>query len=168
MRPIKFATGRGHIYATAMRWWAVCLNPPRNLESSFGTTLQQWSRFWRRIASQVSSSGQRDRGDIRIRARKGVVLATGGFARHASWSQKYLPSANDWTVSPRTNQGDGIQIGLSSGGKLPAPLGENAALWSPISEIRPRQGPPRTYPHFSLFHQAGLDRRERRCSALRK
>lgn len=88
-------------------------------------------------------------GRLRIRAKKGVILATGGFARNGAWTRKFLPSGNEWTVSPRGNQGDGIQIGLASGGILPKPLNENAALWSPISEIRTRKGP-RMYPHFVM------------------
>lgn len=88
-------------------------------------------------------------GPTRVRARKGVILATGGFARNGAWTRKYLPSGNERTVSPRGNQGDGIQIGLNSGGILPKPLNENAALWSPVSEVRTRKGP-RTYPHFVM------------------
>jgi len=86
---------------------------------------------------------------LRIRAKKGVILASGGFARSTDLSRKYLPN-QDWTVGPRGNQGDGLRIGEASGGKLPPPLGDNAALWTPISEFRPKHGPVRTYPHFSM------------------
>jgi succinate dehydrogenase/fumarate reductase flavoprotein subunit len=43
-----------------------------------------------------------------------------------------------------------MRIGVTSGGNLPAPLGKDAALWSPISELLPRKGPPRSYPHFAI------------------
>ncbi|KAK5048189.1 hypothetical protein LTR84_005859 [Exophiala bonariae] len=88
-------------------------------------------------------------GPVRVRAKKAVILATGGFARNGSWARKFLPAGSEWTVSPRSNQGDGIQIGLTSGGVLPKPLNENAALWSPVSEIKTRKGP-RIYPHFVM------------------
>ena len=129
----------------------------RLLESATNSGVQLWNNA---AAMEPIREGERVTGivirregqeDTRIRARKGVVLAAGGFARNAAWSRKYLPpTANSWTVSPRGNQGDGIQIGLTSGGHLPPSLGENAALWSPISEIRARKGPSRTYPHFSM------------------
>lgn len=129
----------------------------RLLESATKSGIQLWNN-----AAAVEPILEKDRvvgiivsrgggGDTRIRARKGVILASGGFARNAAWSRRYLPStANSWTVSPRGNSGDGIQIGLASGGNLPPSLGGNAALWSSISEIRTRNGPNRTYPHFGM------------------
>jgi len=92
----------------------------------------------------INKDGQR----LRVRAKQGVVLASGGFARSSELSRKYL-SNPDWTVSPRGNVGDGMRFGLASGGSLPAPLGENAALWSPISILRSSRGPARSYPHFA-------------------
>jgi succinate dehydrogenase/fumarate reductase flavoprotein subunit len=90
----------------------------------------------------------KDGREMRVRARQGVILATGGFARSSELSRKYL-SNPDWTVSPRGNVGDGMRFGLASGGNLPAPLGENAALWSPISILLSPKGPARSYPHFA-------------------
>lgn len=86
---------------------------------------------------------------LRIRARKGVVLASGGFSRSTELSRKYLPNS-DWTASPRGNVGDSMRIGVTSGGNLPAPLGNDAALWTKISELRPRKGRVRSYPHFAI------------------
>ncbi|KIW98750.1 uncharacterized protein Z519_00413 [Cladophialophora bantiana CBS 173.52] len=98
-----------------------------------------------RVVGMVVNKDDRE---LRVRAKRGVILASGGFARSAELSRKYL-SNPDWTVSPRGNVGDGLRFGLESGGKLPAPLGENAALWSPISILRPSKGPARSYPHFA-------------------
>lgn len=90
---------------------------------------------------------KKDGREVRIRAKKGVVLASGGFARSAEVSRKYLPNP-DHTSSPRGNQGDGMRIGVTSGGNLPPTLGDNAALWSPLSEYRAKKGPIRKFPHF--------------------
>jgi len=98
-----------------------------------------------RVAGMVISKNGKE---MRVRARHGVILASGGFARSSELSRKYL-SNPDWTVSPRGNVGDGMRFGLESGGNLPAPLGENAALWSPISILRSPKGPARSYPHFA-------------------
>ncbi|KAJ9620324.1 hypothetical protein H2204_012360 [Knufia peltigerae] len=92
----------------------------------------------------ISRNGQK----MRVRARNGVILASGGFARSSELSRKYL-SNPDWTVSPRGNVGDGMRFGLASGGSLPEPLGEDAALWSPISILNSPKGPARSYPHFA-------------------
>lgn len=91
-------------------------------------------------------------GLVRVRARKGVVLASGGFSRNAGLARKYLPAtANTWTASPRSNQGDGIGIGVAGRGHLPPPLSSgDPALWTPISEIPTRRGPNREYPHFAM------------------
>ncbi|KIW19363.1 hypothetical protein PV08_03658 [Exophiala spinifera] len=98
-----------------------------------------------RVAGMViRRNGQK----LRVRARDGVILASGGFARSSELSRKYL-SNPDWTVSPRGNVGDGMRFGLASGGYLPEPLGEDAALWSPISILNSTKGPARSYPHFA-------------------
>ncbi len=96
----------------------------------------------------VGMAINRDGREVRVRAKQGVILASGGFARSSELSRKYL-SNPDWTVSPKGNVGDGMRFGLESGGNLPAPLGENAALWSPISILRSPKGPARSYPHFA-------------------
>lgn len=91
---------------------------------------------------------------MNVRARKGIVLASGGFARSAELTRKYLPN-QDWTVGPRSNTGDGMRIGLASGGSLPPLIEDNAALWSPISVLRPRKGPVRTFSHFFGMGEPG-------------
>ncbi|TPX12960.1 uncharacterized protein E0L32_006605 [Thyridium curvatum] len=91
---------------------------------------------------------RKDNTDIRVRATKAVVLATGGFGRSVEWSRRLLPNA-DWSASPRGNQGDGLRIGATVGGNLPPSNGDNA-LWSPISQYVPRKGPVRAFPHLAL------------------
>lgn len=85
---------------------------------------------------------------MRVRANKAVVLASGGFGRSAEWSRRYLPNT-DWSASPRGNQGDGLRIGVAAGAKLPPPNEDNA-LWSPISQLIPKKGPIRRFPHLAL------------------
>ena len=55
-----------------------------------------------------------------IRARRGVVLASGGFERNAEMRQKYQrePIGADWTVGAMANTGDGIVAGERAGGVL--------------------------------------------------
>jgi hypothetical protein len=126
----------------------------RLLESANNSGVKLWSNAV--VAEPILEKDRvvgmvikKDDRDLRIHARKCVILASGGFARSAELSRKYLPN-QDWTASSRGNQGDGIRIGVASGGNLPPPLGENAAIWTPISELRVRNGPTRTYPHFTF------------------
>jgi 3-oxosteroid 1-dehydrogenase len=55
-----------------------------------------------------------------IRARRGVLLATGGFERNAELRQRYqsAPIGADWTVGSPGNTGDGILAGEAAGGEL--------------------------------------------------
>jgi 3-oxosteroid 1-dehydrogenase len=55
-----------------------------------------------------------------LRARYGVVLASGGFERNAAMRQQYQrpPIGSDWTVGAAANTGDGILAGERLGGAL--------------------------------------------------
>ena len=95
---------------------------------------------------------------IRIRARKGVILAAGGFAKNLEMRQKYLPApaSVDWTVSNPGDTGDAIQAGIKLGAALD--LMEDA-WWGPSS--RPPDEEPffhvgeRGYPGGLLVNAAG-------------
>lgn len=125
----------------------------RLLEKAIKAEIQLWNNApaqapildgGRVVGLTIKKNGQ----ELRVGAKHGVILASGGFARSSELSRKYL-SNPDWTVSPRGNVGDGMRFGLASGGVLPTPLGENAALWSPISILSSSKGPARSYPHFA-------------------
>ena len=55
-----------------------------------------------------------------IRARRGVLIATGGFERNASMRAEYQrqPIGTDWTVGSAGNTGDGILAGQEAGAAL--------------------------------------------------
>jgi 3-oxosteroid 1-dehydrogenase len=55
-----------------------------------------------------------------IRARRGVLIATGGFERNAAMRAEYQrqPIGTDWTVGSPGNTGDGIIAGQEAGGSL--------------------------------------------------
>lgn len=62
----------------------------------------------------------RDGDPVTIRARRGVLLATGGFERNAAMRAEYQrqPIGTDWTVGSPGNTGDGIVAGQRAGGAL--------------------------------------------------
>jgi 3-oxosteroid 1-dehydrogenase len=52
------------------------------------------------------------------RARRGVVLATGGFEWDEEMRRRYFPGPLDWLGSPRSNAGDGQRMAESVGAAL--------------------------------------------------
>ena len=62
----------------------------------------------------------RDGEPVVIRARRGVLLASGGFERNAELRQRYqrAPIGADWTVGSPGNTGEGILAGEAAGGVL--------------------------------------------------
>lgn len=55
---------------------------------------------------------------LTIKARRGVVLATGGFEWNKAMQEKYFPGPLDRLGSPRTNEGDGHNMAVAAGAKL--------------------------------------------------
>jgi len=71
---------------------------------------------------------------VKIRADKGVLLATGGFSQNAELRQAYqqAPVGSDWTASAPGATGDGIVMGRQLG----AALGfMGSAWWSPTYSL---------------------------------
>lgn len=71
-----------------------------------------------RVAGVVIERGGRD---VTIEARRGVLLACGGFERNQAMREKYLPQPTnaDWTATPPGgNTGDGITAGAAVGAAL--------------------------------------------------
>lgn len=60
---------------------------------------------------------RRDDGEHVVRARRGVILGSGGFERNAELREKYLPAPTsaDWTTGSQFNTGGGIEAGVAAG-----------------------------------------------------
>jgi 3-oxosteroid 1-dehydrogenase len=70
--------------------------------------------------------------NLRIRARRGVVLATGGFEWDAKLVEAYLRGPMRGAVSPPNNTGDGLRMAMAHGADL-ANMGE--AWWVPVVQL---------------------------------
>ncbi|MHA3020289.1 FAD-dependent oxidoreductase [Mycobacterium sp. BMJ-28] len=70
--------------------------------------------------------------DVRVRARRGVVLGTGGFEWDPHLVEAYLRGPMHGAVSPPNNTGDGLRMAMAHGADL-ANMGE--AWWVPIVQI---------------------------------
>ncbi len=60
---------------------------------------------------------ERDGKRVRVRARRGVMLGSGGFARNTEWREKYQ-GVPGWTAAPEGQTGSGIQLGMDVGGDV--------------------------------------------------
>ncbi|ASW84092.1 FAD-dependent oxidoreductase [Mycobacterium intracellulare] len=69
---------------------------------------------------------------IRVRARRGVILGTGGFEWDPALTQAFLRGPMHGAVSPPNNTGDGLRMAMAHGADL-ANMGE--AWWVPIVQI---------------------------------
>jgi succinate dehydrogenase/fumarate reductase flavoprotein subunit len=69
-----------------------------------------------------------------IHARRGVVLACGGYPHDAQRQKETFAYTPHWSAAPKTNTGDGIRIGEAAGAHFDASL-ESAAAWAPVSLI---------------------------------
>ena len=73
-----------------------------------------------------------------IRARRGVVLAAGGFPHDTQRKRAHFSHAPNGTehhsAAPSTNTGDGIALGESVGAVF-QPAGADAGAWAPVSLI---------------------------------
>lgn len=77
-----------------------------------------------RLQSLIESEGritglvaEQDGHALRIGARRGVVLASGGFEANQAMREQYLPQPTDarWSVAPGCNHGEGIEAGQAVG-----------------------------------------------------
>jgi FAD binding domain len=84
-----------------------------------------------------------------ILARRGVVLASGGFGANAELRAKYIPQPEvHLSAQPKENVGDGIRIGEGAGGVLAEPNAANG-IWAPCSAHRNSKGEILSvFPHF--------------------
>jgi succinate dehydrogenase/fumarate reductase flavoprotein subunit len=86
--------------------------------------------------------------EMRLTARKGVVLACGGFSSSAEWREKYFPQAGHHrTVVAEGNTGDGLRMALEAGATMQAANARNG-VWQVVSTLKRHDGSTQICPHF--------------------
>jgi len=90
------------------------------------------------------------KGTLRVNARRGVVLAAGGFSHDAALRAEHYdhPSGAHQHVSPApaTNTGDGIHMALRLGAYTPRLT--DASCWVPVSVVPRPDGTTGAFPHL--------------------
>ena len=98
-------------------------------------------------------------GEVTVRARRGVLLAAGGFPNDVRRRRELFPrtptGAEHWTLAPPETTGDGVDMGESVGGRLDTTLASPAA-WCPVSLVPYRSGRVGVYPHIVDRGKPGL------------
>ena len=88
---------------------------------------------------------------VRVKARRGVILACGGFPHDVARRQKMFPHAptgiEHWSPGPTGNTGDGLRLAESAGGRVENGL-PHAAAWVPVSITTRKDGSKGVMPHF--------------------
>ncbi len=93
-----------------------------------------------------------------IRARRGVVLAAGGFPQDTERRRAlfgHAPSGREhWSAAPEENNGDGLRLGEAVGARIA--VGAEAGAWAPVSLVPRRDGSVGVFPHLVERGKPGL------------
>lgn len=90
----------------------------------------------------------RDGKPVAVRARQGVIVATGGFP----WSQSlrcelYPQPTGPWSMTPEDNRGEGISLARDAGAAMGAGH-TSPAFWAPVSILTRPDGSAQRFPHL--------------------
>ena len=128
--------------ALAARLYASLLK--RNVNVLFGATVEQL------LIEGDTVSGVRIRdvsGSRPIGARKGVVLATGGFSHDAQLREKFFPDgAGMVSATAPGGSGDGLHVAMAAGAAINTRVA-SPAYWVPASLFRRADGSQGVFPH---------------------
>jgi len=89
--------------------------------------------------------------EMYVKTRKGVVLATGGYAHNKKFREAFMPRPVPiHSLSSEFNEGDGIAIGERLGARIAPEEHGNSGLWTPVSVTTRADGTKGLFPHLML------------------
>ncbi|WP_448042133.1 FAD-dependent oxidoreductase [Bradyrhizobium liaoningense] len=117
----------------------------RRVDILFSADVERLSMRDERVAGVVIRHGARDR---LITARRGVVVATGGFSHDASLRKRFFPAgAGLISAATMSATGDGLRLANPAGAALNTDA-TSAAYWVPASLFRRTDGSRGVFPHM--------------------
>jgi succinate dehydrogenase/fumarate reductase flavoprotein subunit len=97
--------------------------------------------------------------DVEITARRGVVLACGGFPHDLERIRKAYPhlqrGGEHLSPTPKGNTGDGVRMAESVGGTAPLRF-KSASAWMPVSKVPLGKGRTGVFPHLLDRYKPGI------------
>jgi 3-oxosteroid 1-dehydrogenase len=119
----------------------------RNVPTWFECTVTRLIREGGRVSGLVARRGG---ADVTLTARRGIVMAGGGFPASAALRERYLPApVAQYTAAFEGCTGETIELAQQVGGAL-GRIGEDNALWFPSSIATRADGSTAVYPHIVL------------------
>ena len=98
-------------------------------------------------------------GPVRVRARRGVILATGGFSHDRDMMVRHYPHVADgqshFPLAPPEVSGDGLRLAQALGGALGGQVTQPSA-WTAVSRYPAPSGAPYLVPHFGDRAKPGI------------
>ncbi|MEB2624854.1 FAD-dependent oxidoreductase [Pseudomonas sp. YuFO8] len=120
----------------------------RNVRLLTDTLVQQLLQEDQRV---VGARIERSARPFDIRARRGVVMACGGFPHDRQRIARQFAHAPDGaghlSAAPKGNTGDGLRLGESVGARVASDL-PHAAAWAPVSRVPREDGGFSGFPHL--------------------
>lgn len=152
------ANERGFGQAMVGRLLTACL--ARGIEPVLGVRTDRLTIDGGRV---IGIEGERDGAPFALRARNGVIVATGGFEWDADLRRTFLRGPADTPASPPTARGEGLKLAMAAGAKLG---NMTSAWWAPTlappgdlwAQGEQRAAPvliERTVPHSLMVNRAG-------------
>jgi succinate dehydrogenase/fumarate reductase flavoprotein subunit len=120
----------------------------RGVEILFNTPIADLvSENGRVLGANIEVAGE----ELFVKARKGVVLATGGYAHNDKFRAAFMPRpVPAHSLSSEFNQGDGIVLGERLGARIAPEEHGNSGLWTPVSVTTRADGSKGLFPHLML------------------
>jgi succinate dehydrogenase/fumarate reductase flavoprotein subunit len=109
-----------------------------------------------RVTGAIASG---PKGDVRINARRGVVLACGGFSHDVARIRKAYPhlqrGGDHLSPVPAGNTGDGARMAEKAGGTVDIRY-KSPAAWMPVSRVPLAGGQSGVFPHLLDRYKPGV------------
>ncbi|MEQ1954701.1 FAD-dependent oxidoreductase [Mesorhizobium sp. CN2-181] len=158
LNPFQSVTALSHVARRVARYAADRFGYRRGTELSGGNALiarllvslrRRAVEIWTNAAAtELITNGDRVNGALvsrngekwRVEASRGVILATGGFARDARLRRELSGAhQHDETLAHPDVTGDGIELAREVGGMVDTDVA-SAGFWTPVSLLKTRQG----------------------------
>lgn len=121
----------------------------RGVDVRFGARVRRLMRGQDRVDGAEIELADGSRASVR--ARRGVILATGGFGQGEAWRRRLMGErAGIHSLVFEGNQGDGLSMATDVGAALETARQGPGAFWQPVSVMPGRHGREALFPHLAM------------------